>query len=64
MYCIECNLGNINISNPQFVDKFNGLCDKIIPIIKKCVYAKMSKPMISFSLLESINRKNKLYKLR
>ena len=60
-----CNSADANVSYSQFIQKFNELYDKCIPRIKKRVYPKRSKPKspwISFALLKSINRKNKLYK--
>ena len=60
-----CNSADANVSYSQFIQKFNELYDKCIPRIKKRVYPKRSKPKspwISFVLLKSVDRKNKLYK--
>ena len=60
-----CNSADANVSYIQFIHKFNELYDKCIPRTKKRVYTTRSKPKspwISFALLKSINRKNKLYK--
>jgi hypothetical protein len=60
-----CSSSDVNVSYSMFLDKFQHLYDKCIPM--KIIKARSKKmkpksPWITYGILKSINRKNKLYK--
>ncbi len=61
----ECNCGNANEAYSRFINKFNTIFDKCVPLKKKTSgkrNIKPKSPWITFGLLKSIRRKDVLYK--
>ena len=61
-----CNSDDVNVSYSNFINKFNELYDKCIPMKKKRIHPKKNKPKLPWitpALLKSIKRKNKLYRM-
>ena len=61
-----CNQDDVNVSYSNFINKFNEQFDKCIPKKMKRINSKKNKPKlpwITTSLLKSIKRKNKLFKI-
>ncbi len=60
-----CNSNDVNVSYTNFINKYNEIFERCVPLKKKKIHSQNStpkSPWISLALLKSIKRKNSLYK--
>ena len=54
-----CNTSNTNVAYDTFLNKFNTIFNKLMPVVNKRVraYSDAQKPWISSGLIKSISKK-------